>query len=71
MKRKETKKEKRELVQWACTDRSTSLSPPSNLTSFSKTQTRTSPLGQQPFRADSLKSINPHGRIFFLGDYLH
>ena len=30
-KRKETKK-KRELVQWACTNRSVSLSPPSNLT---------------------------------------
>ena len=30
-KRKETK-EKGELVQWACTNRSVSLSPPSNLT---------------------------------------
>ena len=32
-KRKETKK-KRELVQWVCTNRSVSLSPPSNLTFF-------------------------------------
>ena len=44
-KRKETKKEKRELVQWAGTNKSVSLSPPSNLTFFSKTQTMTFPLG--------------------------
>ena len=35
-KRKETKKEKGELIQWACTNRSASLSPPSNLTFFPK-----------------------------------
>ena len=45
-KRKKTKKERGELVQRACINRSASLSPPSKSYISPKTQTRTFPLGQ-------------------------
>ena len=44
-KRKETK-EKGELVQWACTNRSVPLSPPSNLTFFQNVNKDSSSFGQ-------------------------
>ena len=43
------------------------LSLPLQILPSSKTQIRTFSFGQQPFRSDSLKAINPHGRILFLG----
>ena len=43
---KKTKKERRELVQRACTNRLASLSPPSKSYLSPKTQTRIFPLGQ-------------------------
>ena len=45
-KRKKTKKERGELIQRACINRSASLSPPSKSYFSPKTQTRTFPLGQ-------------------------
>ena len=43
------------------------LSLPLQILPSSKTQTRIFSFGQQPFRADSLKAFNLHGRILFLG----
>ena len=43
------------------------LSLPLQILPSSKTQTRILSFGQQPFRADSLKAFNLHGRILFLG----
>ena len=71
-KRKERKTKKKE--SWfnrACIHRSVSLSPPSNLTFFQNANKDPLSFGQQPFRSDSLKVNNPHGRILFLGGYLH
>ena len=61
---KKTKKERRELVQRACTNRSASLSPPSKISPFSKKNANENfPSGTITIQADSLKAIKSHDRI--------